>query len=476
MSNASLRINTVSVNVIALAGIAKAEYLSQKCTQYADKVDSIISTLTSLNVRRESLITSLTSLKFNMETELAILKTKAISASHSISAVDQRIGSMKRHMGELASDDQSIRLTLASDTMKATAQRNIWLGEKRALDSALQDLTAEIMRVDATIRVQISASTSENECINTIGTAVSQLWYFKDLTFQRTELFRIMSRYASAFASNDASSIMTMFGLSQSLSRLNLNLKSELLNNPDGFDGTAVYDFGVEGTDIYQGGIGDCWLIAMLSGIAGQDNEAIKDIITVTGHNEYKVKLYDANGKRFTVNVNADEYAKLEEVNDGSTSSRAYEEWVAILEVAISKSPQIFKEGANEKAPGNITGGNSYASESVYSAITGGSASTAPVTSKKYSDGRSQTFSNINAGLRNGGVVAISTPVLPEGAPDAIVGNHVFTVINTFTENGTEFVTVRNPWGAGNGTSDGFFTVDIDTVNNYFDNVYVGKS
>ena len=126
MSNASLRINTVSVNVIALAGIAKAEYLSQKCTQYADKVDSIISTLTSLNVRRESLITSLTSLKFNMETELAILKTKAISASHSISAVDQRIGSMKRHMGELASDDQSIRLTLASDTMKATAQRNIW--------------------------------------------------------------------------------------------------------------------------------------------------------------------------------------------------------------------------------------------------------------------------------------------------------------------------------------------------------------
>ena len=372
MSNLSLRIDTVSVNVVAVAGMAKSEYLSQKCSNYMDKVNSLTKTIRDLNTRRSALISSLSTLKASMETELAILKSKMISATNTIESANYNINMMQNKMSGLAPDDQASLLSLAGSTMKLTAQRNLLMEGERATEAAFQDLTAEHMRVEAMLRTQVIASQAEQEMIATMGSVVSQLWKFKDLTYQRTEVFRIMTKYSTAFAKADESTQIARFGLSESLSRLNRNLEYDILNSPDGYDGTAVFDYDVDGTDVYQGGIGDCWLIAVLSGVAARDRDAIKDIITVTGHNEYKVKLYDAKGKRFTVNVNADEYTKLEETNGGDSASRAYEEWVAILEVAIAKSPQVMKTGSTSHKPFGINGGSNKSSESVYSAITGG--------------------------------------------------------------------------------------------------------
>ena len=470
MSNLSLRIDTVSVNVVAVAGMAKSEYLSQKCSNYMDKVNSLTKTIRDLNTRRSALISSLSTLKASMETELAILKSKMISATNTIESANYNINMMQNKMSGLAPDDQASLLSLAGSTMKLTAQRNLLMEGERATEAAFHDLTAEHMRVEAMLRTQVIASQAEQEMIATMGSVVSQLWKFKDLTYQRTEVFRIMTKYSTAFAKADESTQIARFGLSESLSRLNRNLEYDILNSPDGYDGTAVFDYDVDGTDVYQGGIGDCWLIAVLSGVAARDRDAIKDIITVTGHNEYKVKLYDAKGKRFTVNVNADEYTKLEETNGGDSASRAYEEWVAILEVAIAKSPQVMKTGSTSHKPFGINGGSNKSSESVYSAITGGTTS-----SKKITRGSSKTFTMLNDGLKDNGVVVIDTDNVPIGAPESIVSNHKYTVVNTYVAEGKEYVTLRNPWGAGVGTEQGYVTLDIDTIEKYFKNAQIGK-
>ena len=96
MSNLSLRIDTVSVNVVAVAGMAKSEYLSQKCSNYMDKVNSLTKTIRDLNTRRSALISSLSTLKASMETELAILKSKMISATNTIESANYNINMIKQ--------------------------------------------------------------------------------------------------------------------------------------------------------------------------------------------------------------------------------------------------------------------------------------------------------------------------------------------------------------------------------------------
>ncbi len=163
-------------------------------------------------------------------------------------------------------------------------------------------------------------------------------------------------------------------------------------------------------------------------------------------------------------------YTKLEETNGGDSASRAYEEWVAILEVAIAKSPQVMKTGSTSHKPFGINGGSNKSSESVYSAITGGTTS-----SKKITRGSSKTFTMLNDGLKDNGVVVIDTDNVPIGAPESIVSNHKYTVVNTYVAEGKEYVTLRNPWGAGVGTEQGYVTLDIDTIEKYFKNAQIGK-
>lgn len=133
MSNLSLRIDTVSVNVVAVAGMAKSEYLSQKCSNYMDKVNSLTKTIRDLNTRRSALISSLSTLKASMETELAILKSKMISATNTIESANYNINMMQNKMSGLAPDDQASLLSLAGSTMKLTAQRNLLMEGKEQL-------------------------------------------------------------------------------------------------------------------------------------------------------------------------------------------------------------------------------------------------------------------------------------------------------------------------------------------------------
>ena len=75
-------------------------------------------------------------------------------------------------------------------------------------------------------------------------------------------------------------------------------------------------------------------------------------------------------------------------------------------------------------------------------------------------------FSTLTDALAAGkAITAASYYSIPDGVP--IVSSHAYTVVSTSIVSGTQYITVRNPWGfdginSDSNPDDGFVTVTVD--------------
>lgn len=202
--------------------------------------------------------------------------------------------------------------------------------------------------------------------------------------------------------------------------------------------------------DINQGGVGDCYMLAALSSVAGTTPRVIRQAITEVGDGTYVVRF-----KWSTLDMYYRIDADLPTWNGHLAYARQGREgslWVALLEKAYA-----FQRFADGKYA-SLSGG--WMSE-IYGALGEGVVAIGSAT-----DGVSllnQTQDLLLSGK------AVTVGILnPNGAP--LIGSHAYTVIRVvYDESGVPIgVVLRNPWGfdgAGDdGANDGYVTVSADQL------------
>lgn len=299
--------------------------------------------------------------------------------------------------------------------------------------------------------------------------------------------------------------------------------------------GSAVIR-GVSASDVHQGLLGDCYLMAALSSLAATSPGVIESAISPEGPGKWKVRLYarqqDQSFKAFSYSVD-DQFAVLgngamaygesgqlgtKQVSTGWTyvdnqyndplvdpstippdaakkenfhetlDEDNRELWPALIEKAYAMhAPQlgIKQQGARAGGYDDIAeGGHSHVA---FEALTG-RASTMAAVSDLPGD---QLLQKIDAALKAGAPVAAgttgdekkATEKLMQGGP--VYGNHAYSVLALA---GRE-LTLRNPWGRTYKGSDleekpelkakdnsGTLKLTIEELRQQFDSIYIGPT
>lgn len=231
---------------------------------------------------------------------------------------------------------------------------------------------------------------------------------------------------------------------------------------------------GVKATDVIQGRIADCYLVASLSAIAHTDPNYIKDGIKNNGDGTYTVRLYDTDwrtGQYVAKNITVD--ADLPMRADGktplyarSTTSKSgqNELWVAILEKAIAVSRGSYAEIGE--------GGSAM---EVLEMVTGKSA--------RFYNTQTMSFETLKRQVNAGHPVVAATR--GKEAEELYKGTniypwHAYTVMGTEEKDGQQFVVIRNPWGntepGNDGKDDGIFKLSFADFKKYYVNAYVSEA
>ncbi len=109
---------------------------------------------------------------------------------------------------------------------------------------------------------------------------------------------------------------------------------------------------GPQYTDVYQGGLGDCYYLSSLANVAKATPAAITSMFIVNGDGTYTVRLY-ANGKADYVTVNTqlpvDSSGRFVFASMGDlASNKSNVLWVALAEKPSSNGMRVAWKG---KAP-----------------------------------------------------------------------------------------------------------------------------
>jgi hypothetical protein len=245
-----------------------------------------------------------------------------------------------------------------------------------------------------------------------------------------------------------------------------LALGGQDLGDPDAggagyrdFSDVPLFAGGAGFSDIDQGSVGDCYLLASLASLADQDPDLIEQMIAPLGDGTYAVRFY-RNGQPVYLRLDADlpttRYGSL--IYAGLGKSR--ELWAALVEKAYA----YFRYGDNSYDSLNM----GWMSD-VYEDVTGAA------TDSFYTGGSSGELLNFIAGcLADGHAVTMGSY---SSASGPVVGCHAYMVKSVQPEG--QSVTVYNPWGidGGSGTdgnySDGLVTLTIQQIARYFSTVVV---
>ncbi len=202
--------------------------------------------------------------------------------------------------------------------------------------------------------------------------------------------------------------------------------------------------FGASGplfTDVHQGDMGDCWLMASLAEVAARDPADIRSMFTADGtavENGSVVSLYTV---RFYNNAGVAENVTVD--NELPSGGTYYDQatngvlWVALAEKAYAEA-----NGAGFVTTQSV-GSNSY------NALNGGDPTWAlrAITGKSASD-FSINPSNIAAAWNAGELIVLGTS--PNANDNLIVGDsegtHAYAVVNYNASSSTPFE-LYNPWG-----------------------------
>lgn len=229
-------------------------------------------------------------------------------------------------------------------------------------------------------------------------------------------------------------------------------------------DGVPLFADGANISDINQQGLGDCWVLSTIGLIARNHPDAIRQAIMVTGTGQYVVRLYDANGNPQFISVRISEFETSGSV--ALHSSTAEENWVAILEVAFSKSSNVIPlEGGGIRS---IEGGTVTNSIGVWKGLTNNHASVEQIGHLT----AQQRLAFVQMHLAAGHAVRADIwtegygMAQPASPPPWYIDGHAYAVVGA--EHG--MIQVRNPWGIGSPGADptGVFNVTIDEFASIF--------
>jgi hypothetical protein len=219
-------------------------------------------------------------------------------------------------------------------------------------------------------------------------------------------------------------------------------------------------------SDIHQGQYGDCYFLAALGSLAQQDPQAIKNMIHDNGDGTYTVTLYQ-NQKdggiegffggtsyqpvKVTVNAMDIPYGAADET--GSPDGQAIDPnnnkqvlWMSVVEAAYAKINDTQVKGVDQglQSGYNVIGqGGNPAGP--FMALTDHSADNFTPNS---SSGLTE-LNQLQSDFKSGEMIDVLTPDYQNGdSPYNLVGGHAYTVTGFYQDNGVEYVTLNNPWGA----------------------------
>jgi hypothetical protein len=197
----------------------------------------------------------------------------------------------------------------------------------------------------------------------------------------------------------------------------------------------SLWGAGPTMTDMNQGSIGDCYFLASLQSLALQQPALLENMAVDLGDGSYAV-MFQRGGTTTYVRVDGDLPA-------GGFNGLAYAhpsgggpQWEAIFEKAYA----FFRTGA-----------------ATYSSLnwgwTGSALADLGIATTTFTTGGGGLFSTLTTALAGGkAVAAITNSNVAASVP--VVASHAYTVVSTSVVSGTQYVTLRNPWGIDGAGSD----------------------
>ncbi len=192
--------------------------------------------------------------------------------------------------------------------------------------------------------------------------------------------------------------------------------------------GGALYVDGVSSGDVNQGAASDCTMLAGLAGLAEENPQAIKNMITENPDGSVTVGLYskDANGNMVKDPVTVDRKTAQDVYAHSDTPE---EQWVSLVEKAYAQRKGSY---ANE----HVLSQPAPAADIVTGQKTHDAELRDPKTLKAMEDDLA-TGKVVTASRREG--INPDEPGLPTG--------HAYTVTGTVKRGDKTYVQLRNPWG-----------------------------
>jgi hypothetical protein len=247
--------------------------------------------------------------------------------------------------------------------------------------------------------------------------------------------------------------------------------RTDVTWTPVGPDASLYVD-GITADDVMQGYIGDCYLAAGVASLAAADPNLIKNAIKDNGDGTYTVRFFEGVGeggrpKQVLITVDDDVARKGNGEAVYLSARNSKELWPGLIEKAYAKW-----KGGYERV------GNGGSSSDLFMSISGRAADWGSV--KDYKP--DALFKKIETTTAKHRPVAAGT--FADDDPRAhyngtgVHGDHFYSVLGASVENGTKYVTLRNPWGfdepAGNGADDGTFKLPYADFLKMYDNVEFG--
>ncbi len=241
------------------------------------------------------------------------------------------------------------------------------------------------------------------------------------------------------------------------------------------FDWTSgtVFKNGADETDVVQGMIGNCYMVAAFGAVAAQNPECIEKAIKDNRDGTYTVTLFDPSSlpysgmnlqtKKVTVTVDGQLPSKFG-LRYGKCADRS-ELWVGLLEKAFAQ----WKGGYQSIGHGG-------SSSNVMSALTGRRGSYTSIQSA----GGDTVFNTITAAIKADKAVCAGTfgddkKAMYSGT--GVYADHAYSVLGTEVSGGKKYVVLRNPWGEveprGNGADDGIFKMELATFTKLYSGLHV---
>ena len=209
-------------------------------------------------------------------------------------------------------------------------------------------------------------------------------------------------------------------------------------------------DSGPSGADVMQGGVGDCYLMAVFLSVADLNPARIHESVVELGDGTYAVQFGKGKAKK-TVRVDADLPVWPDEETPAYAGLGAGGSmWVAVMEKAFA---------AYRKGGLGYAGLDMGWMKEAYAALGVGSRSIRATNA-------TALLKYIQLELAAGKSVTYATNVPPAGAP--LIGMHAYSVVGVDVDAAGNAVALRlrNPWGydgeGDDGSDDGYVTVTPD--------------